>query len=301
MAAETIGNSKIAALATVIAAKSLETLHAKTVAAQVLRFDWANEVATKGKIVAVNKYAGGFVANDKVENTDVTVQDRSSSLVNITLDQHKEVTFLVEDITRALSSVDVFAESVQEAIATLAEQLDKYAFGKYAAFTAVDATSTNGPIDAADFTTISTALNKANVPMGNRFAILSADDYAKVADLDGIRNRDYAGDSAILANAGLVLPQYKTFTPVMSNLITNASSEYKNLFIHKSAIAVATRPLPVGGEGVYQTVMNENGLSIRVSISYDDRKLAWKVTADCLFGASVMDANRGRTLRTASV
>jgi hypothetical protein len=303
MAAETIGNSKIAALATVIAAKSLETLHGRMLASQIVRNDYRNEVATVGQVVSINKYAAGFVANNKTENANVTVQDRTSTLVPVTLNQHKEATFIVEDVTRAMSSVQLLVENMQEAIVTLAESVDDYVFGLHAGFSVspIDATGAAGPIAQADFITASTALNKANVPFADRFAILSADDHALVSEFAELKNRDYTGDSAILANAGQALPLYKTFTPVMSNFVKTASSEYKNMFIHKSAIALVSRPLPLDASifgGATQVVMEENGISIRVTLSYNPDKLGVQCTVDTLFGAAVLDANRGRIVRT---
>ena len=296
-----ISRTNIAALATIIASKSLETLHGMLIAPQVTRLDYRNEVATKGKTVSINKYSAGYVANDKAEDAEVTIQTRSSTLVPVNLDIHKETTFLIEDAVSALSNVQLLAENIQEGVKTIAESVDSYVFGLYSGFTAIDATSTNGPIDQADFKTAMLALNKANVPFSDRYAILSADDHSLVSEFTELKNRDYTGDNAILANQGQALPLYKTFQPIMSNFVKTASSEYKNLFMHKNAIALVSRPLPTDagmfGGGV-QTVMEENGIYIRTTLSYAHKSLGVLCSIDTLFGAAVLDSTRGRVVRT---
>ena len=64
---------------------------------------------------------------------------------------------------------------------------------------------------------------------------------------------------------------------------------------HRNAIALVTRPLaaPQAGTGALSSVANYNGLSIRVTITYDGSKQGHLVTVDILGGIEVLDENMG--------
>lgn len=66
---------------------------------------------------------------------------------------------------------------------------------------------------------------------------------------------------------------------------------------HRNALALVVRPLiqPVG-LGVQSAVMNYNGLSVRVTITYDGKAQAHLITVDLLCGTAVLDANLGAVL-----
>ena len=64
---------------------------------------------------------------------------------------------------------------------------------------------------------------------------------------------------------------------------------------HKNAIALVTRPLvaPKAGTGALSYVANYNGLSIRVTITYNGEKQGHLVTVDLLAGVKTLDTNLG--------
>jgi N4-gp56 family major capsid protein len=72
------------------------------------------------------------------------------------------------------------------------------------------------------------------------------------------------------------------------------SGEY-NFAFERMAVALVTRPLPLprSGVGVEAAVVNFNGLSIRVTMSYDAKAQGHLVTADLLCGVKVLDEDRG--------
>lgn len=71
-----------------------------------------------------------------------------------------------------------------------------------------------------------------------------------------------------------------------------------NFAFHKDAIALVTRPLalPDGGMGARAAVVNYNGLSIRVVMTYDGVAQGTRVTLDLLCGVQVLDTNLGAVL-----
>lgn len=71
-----------------------------------------------------------------------------------------------------------------------------------------------------------------------------------------------------------------------------------NLAIHKDAITLAVRPLKavIGGTGALSATRNLNGLSIRVTISYDAVAQKHRWTFDFLTGLQVLDTDLGAVL-----
>ena len=67
------------------------------------------------------------------------------------------------------------------------------------------------------------------------------------------------------------------------------------LAFHRNALALVTRPLatPAVGTGARSFVANYNGLSLRVTITYDGNKQGHLVTVDVLAGVKVLDTALG--------
>src|SRR5512133_1264336 len=90
------------AIGTIIAANALGALKANTVLARLVQRDWENEFAVKGSAVQIFK-RGALTVNDNAEHEVVTLQQPASATATITLNKHKEVSFLIEDFGRALA------------------------------------------------------------------------------------------------------------------------------------------------------------------------------------------------------
>src|SRR5687767_12136651 len=92
-------------MATIIAAEALGYLKANTVLARLVNRNYENEVATHGQVIKI-PFSGALSVNDKAANTVVTRQAPADTAVTLTLNKHKEVTFLIEDVARALARPD---------------------------------------------------------------------------------------------------------------------------------------------------------------------------------------------------
>ena len=68
-----------------------------------------------------------------------------------------------------------------------------------------------------------------------------------------------------------------------------------NFAFHKNALALVTRPLaaPMKGTGALSTVANYNGLSVRVTITYNGTRQGHLVTVDLLCGTKTLDTRLG--------
>ena len=92
-------------LATIIAAEALGRLRSNSVLSRLVARDWDNEVASYGQIVKI-PFRGSLSVNDKAANTNYTLQTPDDSAVSVTLNKHKEVSFVIEDIAKALAAED---------------------------------------------------------------------------------------------------------------------------------------------------------------------------------------------------
>jgi hypothetical protein len=80
---------------------------------------------------------------------------------------------------------------------------------------------------------------------------------------------------------------------LMDSNIKVVGGQAKNLFFQRDAITLATRPLPPApeGSGVIQKVMDEDGIGLRVTLSYSPDYLGVQTTIDVLYGvAELRDA-----------
>lgn len=295
-----IGTGELSnSIATIIAAQSLGYLKANTVMARLVARDWDNEVATHGQVIKI-PYGGALSVNDKAADTAVTLQTPSDSVYTVTLNKHKEISFLIEDIGKALARPDWMAQYIADGMAAGAEQVDSDLTALYSGFSqSIDATTGLGE---DDFRNARRLLNSAKAPLGNRYAVLHEDAEFEALGIERIVNRDYAESLGSMA-AGAFTGRFGGFDIFMDQKIAVATAEAKNLFFHKNALVLATRPLPAApaGAGVIQRVMDEDGMGLRVTVSYNPNHLGVQVTIDLLYGVAELRDNHGVVVRTTEI
>ena len=71
-----------------------------------------------------------------------------------------------------------------------------------------------------------------------------------------------------------------------------------NFAFHRDALTLVSRPLatPMPGTGAMSSVANFNGLSVRVTITYDGNQQGHLVTVDLLCGVKTLDTNLGAVM-----
>jgi len=283
------------AIGTIIAAQALGYFKANTVLARLVSRDWENEFAVKGQTVQIPKRAS-LSANDKSEHTIITLQQPNDTSVSVTLNKHKEVSFLIEDYAAALARPEYLQGYIEDGMKVIAEQIDADIAALYSGLSqTIDATGVSGPLDLMDFINSRRLLNAAKAPLSDRFMILHEDAEADAWEIDEFANSNYR-DSMWRTAGGALANAYARpfmgFEVFMCQKIAVSASVCKNLALQKSALTLATRPLPPApnGAGVIQKVMDEDGLGLRVTLSYNADYLGMQCTIDVLYGvAEVMD------------
>ena len=295
-----IGTGELSnSIATIVAAMALGYLKANTVMSRLVARDWDDEVATHGQTVDI-PFTGTLSVNDKAADTAVTLQTPSDSKVSLTLDKHKEISFLIEDIGRALARPDYLQHYMDDGLAVLAEQIDSDLTALYSGFSqTIDATTGLGEDDFREGRRL---LNSAKAPLGQRYAVLHEDAEFEYLGIEKAVNRDYA-ESLGSAAADAFTGRFMGFDVFLDQKIATATSQAKNLLFHRNAIAMAMRPLPPApaNAGVVQTVMDEDGMGLRVTLSYNADHLGVQVSIDVLYGVVELRDSHGITVSTTEI
>lgn len=138
--------------------------------------------------------------------------------------------------------------------------------------------------------------------------------FAKDLTIDTNTVAPRIGQLATFGTAGGVVPNFSSIlspdSPSLTSLALNrplAAAQLDdaivglgpdgnyNFAFHKNALALVTRPLaaPAAGTGALSFVANFNGLSMRITITYDGNSQGHLVTADMLCGVKVLDRRLG--------
>jgi len=286
-------------IATVVAAEALGYLKANIVMASLVARDWDDEIAKYGQTVDI-PFSGALSVNDKAEGSTVTLQQPSDTKASVTLNRHKEVSFLIEDYGRALARPDYLARYMEDGMMVLGEQIDSDLAALYSGFSqSIDATA---GLAEDDFREARRLLNAGKAPLGKRFAVLHEDAEYELLGIEKATNRDYVealGSAAANAFTG----RFMGFDIFMDQKIAVVSSECKNIFFQRNAMVLASRPLPPApaNAGVTQVVMSEDGIGLRVTISYSADYLGVQTTIDVLYGVAELRDNHGVVMRTTEI
>lgn len=233
---------------------------------------------------------GSLTANQKSADTTVTKQFPSSDKVTVNLDQHWEVSFVIEDIALAQSNQDVMRGYTQDAAMKLGEKIEETIAAEYSNAGTQVTTGTN--IDDK-LLLVRKAFADNKVPKNQeKFLYASPEEMNSILDLDRFINAEkYGSNTPIMDGEIGSIYGMKIFE---SQLVPESGSPVvrHNIGYTRDALVLAVRPLPShpSSYGVNQAVITdpETGIAIRVSASYNADYLAVQVTLDVLFGVAAM-------------
>ncbi len=215
----------------------LATEAALVMAKLVDRFDADAQV---GDTIHV-PHLSNLAANAKLANTSVTLQAPTEAKTDISLDKHYETSFLIEDIVKAQSYINLEDKYTQKAGYAIAKEIDDTLHALYTGLSQ----SVAGGASALALTDINTAaqfLDLADAPQTERFLVVSP--YAKqdLLQIDTIIEADKANTDAGLrkANVGEIFG----FDIYMSTQTTKVTTVSHNLAFHKEAFGLAMQISP---------------------------------------------------------
>lgn len=225
-------------------------------------------------------------ANDKSAGSQVTLNAPTETKTTITINKHKEASFLVEDVLAAQSKYDLRQDYTQAAAYAIANQIDgDIATDMISGFTSNAAVGTYGSA-ITDATILSGVLNldTAKAPMTDRYLVVPPKGKSDMLGIDKYVRYDalgVGGDTNTI-KTGKIGEIYgmEVFMSQQSNLTVAGTPTQNNaLMFHKEAYAVAIQKQP------------------RTQAQYKQEYLAWLVTVDIMYGIHVLRNTFGQLVK----
>lgn len=279
---------------------SINILEKNLTMAKLVHRDFENMVASRGDTINTRKPAE-FHTHDFSD--EVTVQDSSATNVQVVLNKHKEVTFLLRDKDLSLSIKDPNAmmnEFISPAMYAIADQIDQDLLALYVDVSTYAGTA--GTDMTADvIVDAGKKLNDQKVPKALRNLVISSKDEAALLKLALFQQAQSNADGGMAQREASLGRKFGFNIFMDQNVVSVAGTPTTtyNLAFHKNAFALVTRPLqtPIV-PGVYSTVRSDYGIGLRCTISWNASKLAHQCTVDVLYGVKTLDANLATQVRT---
>ncbi len=283
-----------------LAMKSMSILRKYMVMANLVSVDFKNQLGKQGK-TTTTRVRAPFTAHTKTIGGSVSVQDAKAREVPVNLDQHEEVTFLIEDIEEGWSFKGLIKEYIEPAMYALADKVDQALIN--AVYTATPnvsniATAESGTtFDVTDMLTARKWLNGQHALFEDRVGVLGVETEAQaLLNAKDYLGRNQIGEEGTRLKDASIGKIFGTNWFLSSNIGTETSGSpdhEKNLIFHKHAVQMVNRtlPIPPAGMGALGQVVNDGNVALRVIQSYNADRLGVQVTIDLLFGVKVMNWN----------
>jgi len=238
-------------------------------------------------------------SNDKSQQSKVTLQTADPDKITLTVQTHKEVSFLIEDIdaARVKDSYSTMNTLAQNAGFEVAEALESELFGLFSGFTGTTGASDEDLVDSNILAAIAT-LESNKVPgihTGQVAFFFHPNTFWKqvqIIDKFSLAVNSPSNDPTAQKPKGMLygIPVYTS--PNVPNVSGN-DGRY-NALAHKDAIHFATSALGSGGsKGSY---VGSSG--VRVQANYIPEYLGTLVTADIVYGVIENRDESGVTIMT---
>jgi hypothetical protein len=285
---------------TVVAARALARIKSRNALLYIARKDFSAEVAQFGATINVPIPPTTYSVEDLTEGNAVTQQVRTIGNAQIVLDKHKNNTFAIADRGRAVARPDVAFIHADQAAANLADAIGADLGTLYASYTGGVVGSAGVALGEGDIITARTNLVDQKVPVGDPlFLWLSPTQYGDLAQIDRATEYRMSGMADALTQGKLqgydklgvagFQGQFHGFLVFEDQAVSTVGGTVRGAALHRDALLVAFRPLPVPepGTGAIGTTIEEDGISISVVQSYKSDYLGNQWTLHAFYGRAV--------------
>lgn len=233
---------------------------------------------------------GQVSSNALAQNGDVIVQTPTSTSKSVTLNKHQEVTIAELDYLKSVaqggSSLPGY---VEDAVQVLAEDIETELAGLYSQAGFNNDATSDALSDVVDMRT-QLLINK--VPkFAERYAYIHPRLGGKLLKANAFIDPKLIPNNRQLTEGAV--GRTEGFDMFEGQLVVKSGSPgvYRNMFYTRDSMVLATRPqpLPDSSLGVdAATVIDENGIALRILRSYNPNKLGVQITLDVVFGVAVL-------------
>ena len=260
----------------------LDALEHSLVMAKLVNTDFSEMVRGKGDKINIPTISN-LSANTKTVRAAVTVQaPTNESVTSINIDQHKEVSFLVEDLAEIQTSINLRAIYTRRAGYALAKTVDDKLITEADAFTAVTATSATGNtsfLDEDDILMAKTILDENDCPNEDRHIVVSPSQYNRLLSIQRFTEYQSQGGPAVGVIPQGALGTIHGFSVWMTQNLaatgTGTGDTCPTLAFHRDALALCIQLQP------------------RVQATYRQDYLGYLVTIDIIYGATELRSEWG--------
>ncbi len=246
------------------------------------------EVKQFGQSIKMNTISN-LAAYNKANNTAVALQDPTESQVTLNVDKWKYSAFLVEDIVKAQSNVDLMSEYTSKAGYAVSKAFDSDLAALATGFSQSAGTYNTALTEDAMLDSVE-ILDLQDVPQNDRCWVLRPEAVRDLRDIDDYTRYDgtgYAGAFAMgsvgdgkgIRPSGLVGMLYNA--PIyQTTQIQKSGNNISNMYFHRDALAAAVQQNP------------------RVQTQYKLEYLGWLTVVDMLYGVVELRDNAGLELKS---
>lgn len=292
----------------VIANQALATLQDSLVMRPLVYTDLSQEFASAkvGDTVNVRKPAV-FTGKRFDRSRGIEIQNATEDNIPVKVDQISDVSFTVTTEELAMNIEDFDTQLLTPAMEAIATDIDKAILGLRKDITqsvgvSPEANAWNKPEALIEADRV---LSNKRVPVTDRYAVIGTGTKAAWLNSPVLKEVHRAGDDTALNRAQLKNELFG-FTPYWTQCVEPPEESPESgqpttevgIAFHKSALAFVSVPMPVP-PGAMGSVVNYNGLSVRVMYQNDIHKKQTVVSVDTLFGVKVIDPDRAVLIKGA--
>lgn len=183
-----------------------------------------------------------YEARDKSSGTAVTYDNNTETEIELTINKHKYLAFIIEDIVKVQSHYAV-AEAYREAQSEAVNRAIDYDLASLHASAGTNV-SGGATADDADMLSIALALDLANVPQSGRTGIVGAKVMGDLRNVNKYVAYDQTGEKGVAVRSENLIANVYNFDLFMSNNVVDDTTNTHSLFFHKSAISLAIQLKP---------------------------------------------------------
>jgi hypothetical protein len=241
-----------------------------------------SDIKAGGQTVEIPN-VGTITANAKAQNVAVTLNYNTETKTTITVNQHYESSFLLEDFAKIQAVYDLRSEYTSAAAYAISAKIDNgIANAMTTAFTSYGAFGT--ALNDTLILTVNRYLDDAKAPQTDRSFVVTPQGKQEMLAIDKYIRYDalgIGGDQNSI-RTGQIGEIYGVRVYMSQNLVQLTSNPNQNshLFFHKDAFAVAIQQEP------------------RTQAQYKQEYLGWLVTVDILWGMASLRPSFGFVVKS---
>ena len=222
---------------------SKETLKAResnlVLVPRVKHYD--RDIRSAGQTVEIPNLSN-LSANLKVANTQVTLNGPTETKTTITINQHYESSFLLEDFAEVQSAYDAASEYTAKTGYALAEKMDSFVASGLKTGASRSVGTFGTAINDTAILTANRYLDEAKAPTTERYLVVTPKGKQELLAIDKFVRWDALGTGDAI-KTGRIGELYGVEVSMSQNLVVTAGTpdEHNNLLFHKEAYAVAVQ------------------------------------------------------------